>query len=65
MSVPKKRRTKSSVNQRRSHFALKKKTLSVCSQCKRAILPHTACRNCGYYKGREAVKIKSKKSRKL
>lgn len=58
MSVPKKRRTKSSVNQRRSHFALKRKTLAVCPQCKRTILPHTACRNCGYYKGREVIKLK-------
>jgi large subunit ribosomal protein L32 len=51
------------VNQRRSHFALKKMTLAVCPQCKHTILPHTACKNCGYYKGREAVKVKSKKAK--
>jgi len=58
MSVPKKRRTKSSVNQRRSHHALKKMTLGTCPQCKKSVLPHTACGNCGYYKGREVIKLK-------
>lgn len=66
MSVPKKRRTSSSVRRRRSHHALKKQTLAKCSQCGKSILPHTACSACGYYKGKEVVKIKLKsdKSRK-
>lgn len=64
MSVPKKRRTKSSVGNRRSHHALKKVALNKCSQCGKAVEPHKACSFCGYYKGREAVKIKSKKDKK-
>ena len=61
MSVPKKRRTSSSVGRRNSHSALKKVTLNSCPKCKSAIKPHTACSVCGSYKGREAVTIKTKK----
>jgi len=62
MSVPKKRRTKSSVQQRRSHHALKKQSLAKCSQCGKALQSHKACAFCGYYKGKEVVKIKIKKT---
>ena len=60
MSVPKKRRTKSSVGNRRSHHALKTTTLNKCPQCGKAVRPHVACTFCGNYKSKEAVKIKSK-----
>lgn len=63
MSVPKKRRTNSSVGNRRSHHALKKKNLSKCPQCGKAIEMHRACSFCGTYRGREAVKIKTKKAK--
>ena len=63
MSVPKKRRTKSSVGQRRSHHSLKAKKLAKCPKCGKAIRPHCACSFCGYYKGREVIKIKSKKKK--
>jgi large subunit ribosomal protein L32 len=64
MSVPKKRRTKSSVGQRRSHFALKPKSLNSCPKCGRAQEPHQACSFCGVYKGKEVTKPKSKVSKK-
>ena len=60
MSVPKKRRTKSSVGQRRSHHALKQVTTIKCSKCEKTILPHTACSFCGTYRDREIIKIKEK-----
>jgi large subunit ribosomal protein L32 len=58
MSVPKKRRTSSSVGRRRSHHALKQTTVNSCPQCKKAVKPHQACSFCGYYKKAEAVKVK-------
>jgi len=64
MSVPKKRRTKSSVGRRQSHHALKKTTLSKCPQCGRAVEPHKACSFCGTYKGKEVIKIKTKAKKK-
>ncbi len=59
MSVPKKRRTSGSAGKRRSHHALKDETINICPQCKKAIKPHHACDFCGYYKGKEVVKIKN------
>jgi len=56
MSVPKKKRTKSSVKSRASHFALKPKATVKCSNCGASLLPHRACAKCGYYKGEKKVK---------
>ncbi|MFH1522223.1 MAG: 50S ribosomal protein L32 [Patescibacteria group bacterium] len=64
MSVPKKRRTKSSVGKRRSHHSLKKITLNKCSKCGKALLPHRACSFCGTYKGKQIFKIKTIKAKK-
>ncbi len=61
MSVPKKRRTKSSVGKRRSHDSLKKIKLSLCPKCKKSIIAHTACGNCGTYKGRQILKVETEK----
>jgi len=60
MPVPPKRRPKSSLRARASHFALKKTKLNVCTQCGQAVAPHCACSVCGTYKGRTAVKVKVK-----
>ncbi|OGF19129.1 50S ribosomal protein L32 [Candidatus Falkowbacteria bacterium RIFCSPLOWO2_12_FULL_45_10] len=64
MSVPTKRRTSSQKRRRHSHFYLKKQPLGTCSQCGQAVLPHTACSYCGYYKGKLVLKVKSQKSLK-
>ena len=58
MSVPKKRRTRSSVGNRRSHHALKQTVLTKCPKCDQAVAMHQACAFCGTYKKREAIKIK-------
>lgn len=63
MSVPKKRRTSSSVGRRRSHHALKEVTLNKCSQCGKAVKPHTACSFCGTYKGKQVIKPKTKQKK--
>ncbi|HTW97043.1 MAG TPA: 50S ribosomal protein L32, partial [Candidatus Methylomirabilis sp.] len=55
-----KRRPKSSLRARASHFALKPTKLNVCTQCGQAVAPHCACSVCGTYKGRAAVKVKVK-----
>ena len=53
MSVPKKKRTKSSIGHRRSHHALKKIVLNICEKCGKAVLPHKLCAFCKTYKGKE------------
>ena len=62
MANPTQRHTKSRKRIRRSAISLKKIVLTKCSKCKKPIKPHTACDYCGFYKGKEAVKIKLKKS---
>lgn len=60
MPNPKKRRTKSAIGKNRAHLSLKKTVLSNCPKCKEAIKPHNACLNCGHYRDKEVVKIKTK-----
>lgn len=49
---------------RRSHLALKPKKLTTCSHCKKAIPSHMVCKFCGYYKGREVVKVLARSLKK-
>ncbi|MAF81060.1 50S ribosomal protein L32 [bacterium] len=60
MAVPKKRTTSSKRNHRRSHHGLTKLQLSTCSKCQQVVPGHTACPNCGTYKGRQAMDVLAK-----
>ncbi|MBU4216496.1 50S ribosomal protein L32 [Candidatus Parcubacteria bacterium] len=60
MSVPKKKRTKGHVRNRRSHHALDALVLAKCSKCGKAVEAHAACSFCGNYKGKEILTIKVK-----
>ncbi|MFA5076739.1 MAG: 50S ribosomal protein L32 [Patescibacteria group bacterium] len=60
MPVPAKRKAKSHSRSGRAHLALKSIKLASCPKCKKSILPHHTCLYCGFYKGREVIKIKSK-----
>ncbi len=64
MAVPKSRKTKSRRNQRRMHLFITPAALTVCPKCKKAVRPHTACKNCGYYKGTEVINVLSKLTKK-
>jgi large subunit ribosomal protein L32 len=56
MALPKTRYAHARQGERRAHLALKRPRLVDCSQCHRPKLPHTICKNCGYYDGREVIK---------
>lgn len=65
MSVPKKKRTKSSAKRRRSHDGLSSVNLNSCSKCGKAVKPHTVCSFCGYYKDRQEIEVETEtKSKK-
>lgn len=57
MAVPRHKHTRSKVGKTRMHKNIKRVVLSVCPKCKKPILSHTACRNCGFYKGKEVVNV--------
>jgi len=44
--VPVKHHTKSKVGRRRSHLALKKKSILVCEKCGGPKMPHRVCGQC-------------------
>ena len=54
---PKRKISSGRRDRRRSHDALTPNTLVQCSNCNEMRLMHKVCPNCGYYKGREVIKI--------
>lgn len=59
LALPKRKKSKSRRNMRRSHHALRVRPMGICPQCSEVKLPHRACLSCGYYKGRQVIVIKS------
>ncbi|MBW1727161.1 MAG: 50S ribosomal protein L32 [Deltaproteobacteria bacterium] len=57
MAVPKRKKSKSKRNKRRTHQKVTAPNLTSCPQCGDARLPHHACPSCGTYKGRTVVEI--------
>ena len=54
MPNPKRRHSKARTSKRRAHDALKPMALHECPQCHELKLSHQVCKNCGYYRGRQA-----------
>ncbi|ENY54101.1 50S ribosomal protein L32 [Metamycoplasma alkalescens] len=54
--VPKRKTSKQRKNLRRSHHALSLATLVECKHCKQSIIPHQACKYCGFYKDIKVLK---------
>lgn len=55
MALPGHRRTSSHKRRRAAHFALTAANYNSCPKCKKPVLPHRVCANCGTYKGRLVV----------
>ena len=53
MAVPKRKKTPSTRNMRRSHDALAASTYIECQNCGENKRPHHVCGACGQYDGRE------------
>ena len=52
-ALPTKKLTRGHKRRRAVAYKLKPVHISRCPQCRSAKLPHTACMNCGTYKGRQ------------
>jgi large subunit ribosomal protein L32 len=55
MAVPKRKKSKSKRDKRRTHQKVAGPNVSACPQCGEAKLPHHACPSCGSYKGRTII----------
>ncbi len=60
MGVPKRRVSRARQGERRAHHALTTAQLEECPHGLQQKRAHLACANCGWYNGREAVRLKSK-----
>ncbi len=57
MAVPKRKQSNSRTGKRRSHHFIRPKQLQPCPRCSEPKPSHVVCPNCGYYMGREMVKM--------
>jgi len=64
MAVPRHKHTRSSVGQRRMHIFITPASLTTCPKCKASVRPHTICKHCGYYKGKEMMNVLAKMTKK-
>jgi large subunit ribosomal protein L32 len=58
MGLPKRKVSHARQGDRRAHAALVAPRLVECSHCHQPRLPHHACPNCGWYRGRQVLAIK-------
>lgn len=54
---PKKRHSRQRKGKRRASIRLTNPLGIVCPNCKAFILPHTVCKKCGYYQGKQIMQI--------
>ena len=58
MAVPKKKKGRSKTRSRRAtHDKVEAPNVSWCDHCGAPKLPHHVCQECGYYKGRQVLRI--------
>jgi large subunit ribosomal protein L32 len=55
MPNPKRRHSKTRGRKRRTHYKAEPAAASECPNCHTHKLPHRACPNCGFYKGRAVI----------
>ncbi len=55
MAVPKRKTSKSKRDKRRTHKKTDAPTVTTCTECGEAKLPHHACPECGDYKGNNVL----------
>ena len=56
MAHPKHKISKQRRNKRRTHDKVEGVQLTTCSNCGAPVLMHRVCPECGFYRGKEAIK---------
>ncbi|OGY31571.1 MAG: 50S ribosomal protein L32 [Candidatus Woykebacteria bacterium RIFCSPLOWO2_01_FULL_41_12] len=57
---PKKKLSRSRSRKRFSTKTFKPTKLGTCANCKKPVVPHTVCESCGFYKGKQVLKVAEK-----
>jgi large subunit ribosomal protein L32 len=55
MPVPKRKRSRSRRDKRFANKGIKPQSFYNCPNCQQNIMPHAACKECGYYKGAKVI----------
>jgi large subunit ribosomal protein L32 len=55
---PKRKHSKGRRDRRRAQDALVAQHLVACGNCGEMRLPHTVCKHCGFYDGKEVIEMK-------
>ena len=61
MAVPKGKVSKARRNSRRANWKLSMPGIVACPQCRTMKLAHRVCKKCGYYDGKQVIKIEEEK----
>ena len=57
MAVPKGKVSKARRDSRRANWKLSLPGITECPQCHEMKLTHRVCKNCGYYNGKQVLKV--------
>jgi large subunit ribosomal protein L32 len=60
MALPKRKKSKSRRDMRRSHDHAKMPASALCPQCHEPVLPHHVCLQCGTYRGKTLIETEEK-----
>ena len=61
MATPKGKISKQRKHMRRANWKLSMPGIAQCPQCKAMKLSHRVCKKCGYYDGKQVVKVADEK----
>jgi large subunit ribosomal protein L32 len=64
MPVPKRKRSRVRRDTRFANKGIKPKAITACSNCSQPLVPHVACKGCGFYKGAKVLKTKADRAAK-
>lgn len=59
MAVPKRKKSKMRVRQRKAHIKAELAQVGACSQCGAPQRAHRVCSACGYYRGKQVLTVKA------
>ncbi len=62
MPVPKRKTSRARRDQRSSSKFIRPQSITECSNCTKPLMPHTACFECGFYKGAKVLRTKGERT---